>query len=618
MKDVEDYFKGGLSLSENISFPNTGNDIVDLVREMNSNGLRVDYIDTTGELQRVPVINTVGSRGDRSGERSGYYVFYQTNELMVCVYGNWRANLNWKWSNKAVSRLTPSQQAELSRQVQMANERAEANRKERQQEVAKECTERFDKGHELVKEHKYLVSKKIKNIGLKVNNRNELLIPIRSISGDIISLQTISPTGTKKFASCSKVKGGLFLINCDHNSLANLQELYIAEGYATAVSIAEATDKPVAVVFAAPFAMEACTELRKVTQAKLIMALDNDSNGVGQKCANEVAQSVGNTVTRIPPEKGDWNDAYLAHGLEHIKNELEQRAVIGIRQFAVRDLSSSPPDREWLIDGLIPMAVPGLLAAVGGIGKSMEMLKLAMACISGGMWMGKQVTQRGNVVYIGAEDDRNELWRRLTIVDPDNTRKDALNDLYCVTVPDLPQPITLVKEDNNGLGLTPFALELLEEIKSYKPVLVVFDPLQAMISAPVNSNEVGQVWGQFCASMASKLACSVISVHHMSKIALGRSDDTFSYRSSIRGASSLTDSVRWAAIMHHAPEKEAQFVCARYGVDYDPNRLVRFAMVKSNSQTDMRTKTLFRRDAVLELLEETRNEFVNGNPWEEE
>jgi hypothetical protein len=79
MKDVEDYFKGGLSLSENISFPNTGNDIVDLVREMNSNGLRVDYIDTTGELQRVPVINTVGSRGDRSGERSGYYVFYQTN-----------------------------------------------------------------------------------------------------------------------------------------------------------------------------------------------------------------------------------------------------------------------------------------------------------------------------------------------------------------------------------------------------------------------------------------------------------------------------------------------------------------------------------------------------------
>jgi len=41
-------------------------------------------------------------------------------------------------------------------------------------------------------------------------------------------------------------------------------------------------------------------------------------------------------------------------------------------------------------------------------------------------------------------------------------------------------------------------------------------------------------------------------------------------------------------------------------------------MVKSNSQTDMRTKTLFRKDAVLELLEETRNEYVKGNPWEDE
>lgn len=618
MKDVQDYFEGGLALSEDIAFPNTAGDITDLVREMNSNGLRVDYIDMTGELQRVSVIATTDVRADRSGERSGYYVFYQTDQLMVCVYGNWRSNLTWKWSNKAVSNLSPSEQAKLSRQVQMANERAEANRKERQKEVAKECTERFEKGHELDKEHKYLVSKKVKNIGLKVNNRNELLIPIRSISGEIASLQTISPTGTKKFATCSKVKGGIFLIGCDHDSLPNLSEIYVTEGYATGVSVAEATNKPVAVVFAAPFCLEACSEIRKVSQAKLILALDHDSNGVGEKCANETAKAISNTILRIPPEKGDWNDAYLTHGIEYVTNELVQRAVIGVRQFAVRNLSSSPPEREWLIDGLIPMAVPGVLAAVGGIGKSMEMLKLSMACISGGQWMGKDVTQRGNVVFVNAEDDRNELWRRLTLIDPDNTRKDALHDLFCVTVPDLPQPLTLVKEDSGGLGFTPTALELLEEIKSHNPVLVVFDPLQAMISAPVNSNEVGQVWGQYCASMASKLACSVVSIHHMSKTALGKNDDPMMMRASIRGASSLVDSQRWAAVMYHGPEKEAQFVCTRYGVQYDPNRLVRFAMVKSNSQTDMRTKTLFRKDAVLELLEETRNEFVTGNPWEDD
>ena len=69
------------------------------------------------------------------------------------------------------------------------------------------------------------------------------------------------------------------------------------------------------------------------------------------------------------------------------------------------------------------MAVPGVLAAVGGIGKSMEMLKLSMACISGGQWMGKEVTQRGNVVFVNAEDDRNELWRRLTLIDPNKHKE---------------------------------------------------------------------------------------------------------------------------------------------------------------------------------------------------
>ena len=58
MKDVEDYFEGGLALSDDIAFPNTAGDITDLVRQMNNDGLRVDYIDTTGELQRVPVVAT--------------------------------------------------------------------------------------------------------------------------------------------------------------------------------------------------------------------------------------------------------------------------------------------------------------------------------------------------------------------------------------------------------------------------------------------------------------------------------------------------------------------------------------------------------------------------------
>ena len=615
MKDVRDYFKGGLALSEHLLFPNSGGDVADLVRQMNNDGLRVDAINLTGELNRVPVIESLGSRGDRSHERSGWYIYHETGQFKVCVYGNWRSNFSAKWTGNEVSKLSASEQAALLRKVQDANERAKAERSNRQNEVAIECKERFNNSKELTKEHGYLVSKKVNNYGLKVNNRNELLIPIRSISNEIISLQTISPKGRKKFASTSKVKGGFFLINVDQDKLQNINKLYIAEGYSTAATIAQATNEPVAVVFAAPFCLEACQGLRTLTKAQFILALDNDKNEVGQKCALETSTAVDNCITKLPSEHGDWNDLYIEHGLDYVRNEIKERTVIGVRQFTVRDLSDSPPNREWLVDDLIPMAVPGVLAASGGIGKSMEMLKLSMACVSGGQWMGKDIKQRGNVVFINAEDDRSELHRRLCLIDPNNKRKSALHDLFCVTVPDLSQPISLVKEDLQGLNTTAMANELFEEIKSLKPVLIVFDPIQAYITAPMNSNEVGQIWGQYVASMASKLHASVISIHHMGKAALGKSDDPMQMRMAVRGATSLVDSQRWTAVMYHGPEKEAEFACKQYGVDYDPNRLVRFAMVKSNSQTDMRVKTLFRKDAVLELLEDTRNEFTQSNPF---
>jgi len=40
------------------------------------------------------------------------------------------------------------------------------------------------------------------------------------------------------------------------------------------------------------------------------------------------------------------------------------------------------------------------------------------------------------------------------------------------------------------------------------------------------------------------------------------------------------------------------------GVEFDRTRVVRASMVKSNSEIDYSVKTLFRKDAVLEVLEE--------------
>jgi phage/plasmid primase-like uncharacterized protein len=57
---------------------------------------------------------------------------------------------------------------------------------------------------------------------------------------------------------------------------------------ATGVSVHLATSLPVVVVFSATFGLEAMNRMREKTQAKFIIAFDNDKNGVGQKKASKI------------------------------------------------------------------------------------------------------------------------------------------------------------------------------------------------------------------------------------------------------------------------------------------------------------------------------------------
>ena len=56
MSDLTQFFgKQGIVLDKNLAFTNTSKSNADLIKEMQSHGLLVDYLDTTGALVRVPV-----------------------------------------------------------------------------------------------------------------------------------------------------------------------------------------------------------------------------------------------------------------------------------------------------------------------------------------------------------------------------------------------------------------------------------------------------------------------------------------------------------------------------------------------------------------------------------
>ena len=617
MADLTEYFgKAGLVVDKNFAFSGANKSLSDLISEMQGNGLVVDFIDTSGELVRVPVSATALNRPDKTNERSGWYVYNQLDADFVCLYGNWRTSLEQKFTSYNTNEMTVAQKRDLQVKVEEAQLRREEAKKTKQDEVALYVKDKFAKAGK-VKEHKYLTDKRVENHGLRLTSTNNLMIPLHTIikSSDtgllvsrIRSLQYIFPDGTKKFASGGEVRGNIFLIGVEHHLLPTLETLVICEGYATGASIYEATGLPCAVVFSANFCLTATTRLRVITNSKFLLALDNDTSGVGEKCANEVASAVSNCMVRLPSVIGDFNDLANAKGEEQLKLELLE-SKFNIRQYAIRNLVEEPKPIEWLVDSFIPLGKPGIIAAIGGVGKSLSMIQLALGIALGGKWWGKPILQKGSSVIFAAEDDLAEVHRRIDALDPLGLRFQSEYDVYVFPIPEQKEPMILLREE----GITPLATELVNELKTIPNLqLVVFDPLQAFTTGNISSsNEVGQLWGSYCANISARLGVSCISVHHLSKSALSNdSDDALSHRAEIRGASSLVDSVRFAIAMWLADEDTCEKICIQEGVEIDRMSVVKAGLVKSNSgNVDYKTKTLIRRGAVLEILDENKKSF---------
>ena len=599
------YGDEGLTLDKNLVFQGKGKTTDDLLQELNNYGLDVAYLDTSGELVRVPVRAGTIARPDKHGEKSGWYAVKFLGEHIFCAYGNWRDGSEQKWSSIEPNKLTTKQKTNLQKELKQAKEEAEKHKKERYKEVALDCRARFD-SYEKVGEHQYLSSKKIKNPTLKTKSQS-LVVPIYNILGELRSLQYILPDGKKRFVSASEVSGNFFPIGFDIEDIANLKKIYVTEGLATGQTVNDATDSPTICVFSANFGLKTLAQIRKKTQASLIVCFDNDKSGVGRDKANEIAKAIDKCVVKIPSCPGDFNDLALDQGIEQVKAELSNGGL-RLTDYSVRNLVSEPPPRVFLVDRLIEKGKPIILSAIGGVGKSMLALDLGLKIIKGkGFWLDNAIKRSGNVVYLSAEDDSIEINRRINALDPNLERLSSAYDMYVYPIPDRGSPLTLLREDSSGLHTTEQAEELMQELEKITDLeLVVIDPIQAFVNAPITtSQEASQMYGQFAATISSRFNCCCLNIHHMNKTSLVGTDDPMVARASIRGSSALVDSMRGAIAIWLAPESEAERICLDQGVDFDRMRVVKCGVVKANSsEIDTKIKTLFRKNVILEPIQE--------------
>jgi phage/plasmid primase-like uncharacterized protein len=577
-----------------------GKDTNDLINEMQAQGLRIDYLQITGEIVRVPVNELAGVKADSGGQKSGFYVVNEVNGNYFAVYGNWKTGFEGRWSSVNSYTMSVAEREDLQRKLQEAKDRANETKKQRHNEMADKVKARFE-SYAKVSEHEYLTNKKVKSYGLK-QHKDLLVVPVYSITGAIRSLQYINKNGEKRFASESEIKGNLFLVGAEIKDLPNLEKIIIAEGYSTSATIYEATKIPVACVFSANFCLQFALNLRKLTGARIIIALDNDESGVGEKKAQECARAVSNASVRLPSEIGDYNDLYLKHGLDKVKSELTE-SKYNIKKYAIRNLIEKPEPQKFLVDSFIPLAKPGILASSGGVGKSLSLIQLAISIAKGGTWWGKPIKENGSSVIFCAEDDLTEIHHRIELLDPKGERFKHNNDVYVFPVPDQKEPLILLKEE----GITEQAQEIVEELKTIDNLkLVAFDPLQAFTTASVSqSNEAGQLWGSYCAMISANIGCTTLTTHHINKQSITNdSDDPYSHKADIRGASSITDSVRFAISMWIPSESDTEELCEQANIPYDRLSVVKAALVKSNSgNVDYGVQTLIRKDGVLEPID---------------
>lgn len=152
-----------------------------------------------------------------------------------------------------------------------------------------------------------------------------LIFPVLDKDGNVQSVQSVSPTGQKLFMPGGKMAGG----RCWIGEPTEAGPLVLAEGYATAASIHEATGWPVCVTFTAGnLRRVACDVREQFPRAKLVIAGDDDRATEGNPGrtkaleAAKVVQGIAVFPSFASDQGSDWNDYAAAHGLEAVRRAI--------------------------------------------------------------------------------------------------------------------------------------------------------------------------------------------------------------------------------------------------------------------------------------------------------
>jgi phage/plasmid primase-like uncharacterized protein/KaiC/GvpD/RAD55 family RecA-like ATPase len=487
---------------------------------------------------KVHRFSTNGKRSDKSG----WVLLFSDGE--GAAFGCWRTGEVHNWFANRLSQADPNEQERMKREFEKAKAKAKQELEDSYRLAATEAKAIYDTARPAL-EHDYLSLKGIRPNMARIFG-GKLILPIYDALGNIQSIQSIFSDGTKRFHAGGKMQGG----HCWIGDPKNSDTILIAEGFATADSLAQATGYAVCIAFNAGNLKPVADMVYAEHGGKrLLICADNDKHGAGA----DKAIATGYEYI-ICPVDGDFNDMALASGLESVKNAIDGVAQPESFLVNVEDIMKSVTKPDWIIKGILERNSSNLLFGEPGAGKSLFALDWAFCIGTGRSWHGHLVKEPMSVVYIAGEGHRGLAMRM-----------QALSQKY----DDKPKNIFFSRKSVDMIS--DVQVEVIAKIVKEtcaNPAVVFIDTLHRNMVGDENSSEDIAKYFKSIEHLQKQLGCAIVTVHHS-----GHGDKTRA-----RGSSSIKAGVD-AEFCVSKEGKSAVFACTK-SKDFSAGSDMRFGILE--------------------------------------
>lgn len=287
------------------------------------------------ELDGLPVMDgkkhRVRTPDDKKGEKTGVYAGYLDG-----VPAGWYQD--HRIHDQPVKWVSTGQQVDAEAQAHLRAIAAQ-NRIDRENALQRQYAHNARRSGQVYNampvadgSQEYLVNKGVKAFpGVKADKKNRVVIPLVNEEGEVRTLQRISANGFKSLKKNGQKTGNFFVVG---GELKNGEPVLYAEGYSTAASISEATNRPVVMTVDAGNLPKVADKLKDKYPDSLHVVLGDDDrkNAVNKGMAKaEEAATIANGVFTVPAftaeekERGltDFNDLHQSRGLDAVRDQVE-------------------------------------------------------------------------------------------------------------------------------------------------------------------------------------------------------------------------------------------------------------------------------------------------------